>query len=221
MRRGAIAETGCFLGVLCGALGKIAKDVILLAQTEVGEAAEPHIAGRGGSSTMPQKRNPIMSEYVLACARNVHALVPVLLGGMIQDHERPTDSWQAEWVALPQMFVMTAGAVHYANAILEGLVVDPGRMRANLDLTDGLIMAEAVQSALRPVFGHDRAHHAVEAACKRATAERIPLKAALAAEPEIGKAISLDEIDAILEPANYTGCADAFIDRVLARIKKD
>ena len=221
VRRGGIAETGCFLGVLCGALGKIAKDVILLAQTEVGEVAEPHVSGRGGSSTMPQKRNPIMSEYVLASARNVHALVPVLLGGMIQDHERPTDSWQAEWVALPQMFVMTAGALHYATAILEGLAVDPARMRANLDLTYGLIMAEAVQTALRPVLGHDRAHHAVEAACKRAMAERMALKDALAAVPEIGGSFSAEEIDAILEPANYTGCANAFIDRVLARLTTD
>jgi 3-carboxy-cis,cis-muconate cycloisomerase len=221
VRRGGIAETGCFLGVLCGALGKIAKDVILLAQTEVGEAAEPHVSGRGGSSTMPQKRNPIMSEYVLASARNVHALVPVLLGGMIQDHERATDSWQAEWVALPQMFVMTAGALNHAAAILEGLVVDPARMRSNLAMTDGLIMAEAVQTALRPVLGHDRAHHAVEAACKRAMAERISLKDALTAVPEISAAISAEEIAAILDPANYTGCANDFIDRVLARLIPD
>lgn len=221
VRRAGIAETGAFLGILCGALGKIAKDVILLAQTEVGEAAEPHVSGRGGSSTMPQKRNPIMSEYVLASARNVHALVPVLLGSMIQDHERPTDSWQAEWVALPQMFVMTAGALHHATTILEGLVVDPARMRSNLDLTDGMIMAEAVQTALRPVLGHEQAHHVVEAACQRAIAEGVPLGDALLGMPQIVEAVGSDGIDRILDPANYVGCADAFIDRVLARLEHD
>ena len=219
VRRGGIAEAGSVLSILCGALAKIATDVILLSQTEVGEVAEPPAAGRGGSSTMPQKRNPILSEYVLASARNVHALLPVLMSGMIQDHERPTDSWQAEWVALPQMFVMTAGALHKAKSVLDGLVVDPERMRANLDLTNGLIMAEAVQTALRAKLGHEQAHHIVETACKRAMADGLSLRDALERLPEVNGEVSADELDRILDPANYTGRSGDMIDKVVARAR--
>lgn len=219
VRRGGIAEAGSVLSILCGALAKIATDVILLSQTEVAEVAEPPAAGRGGSSTMPQKRNPILSEYVLASVRNVHALLPVLMSGMVQDHERPTDNWQAEWVALPQMFVMTAGALDKAKSVLDGLVVDPARMRANLDLTNGLIMAEAVQTALRGKFGHEQAHHVVEAACKRAMSDGLSLRAALEAMPEISSDVDADELDRILDPANYTGRSAEMIDKVVARAR--
>ena len=128
--RDALAETVGFLGLICGTLAKIATDIILLAQTEVGEVAEPYVAGRGASSTMPQKRNPIASEYILAASRGVQALVPVMLGAMAQDHERATGPWQAEALALPQAFVLTHGALLHARAIAEGMVVDAARMRA-------------------------------------------------------------------------------------------
>ena len=128
--RDALAETVGLLGLICGTLAKIATDIILLAQTEVGEVAEPYVAGRGQSSTMPQKRNPIASEYILAAARMVQGLVPVMLGAMAQDHERATGPWQAEALALPQAFVLTHGALLHARSIAEGMVVDTERMRA-------------------------------------------------------------------------------------------
>ena len=117
-------------------------------QTEVGEVSEPYQDGRGGSSTMPQKRNPIASEYILGATRAVHALVPVMLGSMIADHERATGPWQSESLALPQCVALTAGALAHARSIAEGMTVDPERMRRNLELTGGLIMSEAIATAL-------------------------------------------------------------------------
>ena len=163
--RDALAETVSFLGLVCGSLAKIATDVTLLAQTEVAEVAEPHEQGRGSSSTMPQKRNPIASEYVLAAARGVQALVPLMQGAMAHDHERATGPWQAELLALPQAFVLTHGALLHARAVAEGLVVDAGRMRHNLELSGGLIMAEAVMMGLAPALGRGEAHHVVQHAC--------------------------------------------------------
>ncbi len=215
--RRSIGEVAAFLALLCGSLGKIAKDITLMAQTEVGEIAETTAKGRGGSSTMPQKRNPIMSEYILASSRNVHALLPVLMGAMIHDHERASDSWQAEWAALPSMFVMTAGALCQAVAILDGMHVDTDRMRRNLDLTNGLIMAEAVQTALRPALGHERAHAVVTDACNDAMATGAPLRDVLLEISEVAGAMSAAKLDEALDPANYVGCSDAFIDRVLNR----
>ena len=168
--RDGLAEVASFLGLLTGSLGKIATDVALLMQAEIGEVAEPYQEGRGGSSTMPQKRNPIACEFVLACARNVRQLVAVMLDAMVQDHERATGPWHAEWIALPQAFALTAGALHHARTMLEGLVVDPERMRSNLDTTRGMISAEAVMMALAPEVGREKAHHLVAAACQRALA---------------------------------------------------
>ena len=139
--------------MLTGALGKIATDVMLLMQSEVDEVREPYQKGRGGSSTMPQKRNPIACELILAAAKNVRQLVPVMLDALLADHERATGAWHAEWIALPQAFALTGGALHHARATLEGLEVDPARMRRNLDLTRGLISAEAVMMALAPFVG--------------------------------------------------------------------
>src|SRR6185437_455138 len=151
--RDALAETVAFLGIVCGTLAKIATDIILLAQTEVGEVAEPYVAGRGQSSTMPQKRNPIASEYIIAAARTVQGLVPVMMGAMAQDHERATGPWQAEALVIPQAFVLTHGALLHTRAIGEGMVVDAERMRANLDISHGLIVSEAVMMGLAPVLG--------------------------------------------------------------------
>ena len=134
----------------------------------MGEVAEPYVAGRGSSSTMPQKRNPIASEYILAAARAVQALVPLMLGAMAQDHERATGPWQAEALAIPQAFVLTHGALLQARAIAEGMVVDAARMRRNLDLTHGLIVAEAVMMGLAPQLGRGEAHHVVKHACDEA-----------------------------------------------------
>jgi 3-carboxy-cis,cis-muconate cycloisomerase len=209
------AEVACFLGVLTGALGKIATDVMLLMQTEVAEVAEPHQPGRGSSSTMPQKRNPIACEFVLATARNVHQLVPVMLDAMLADHERATGPWHAEWIALPQAFALTAGALHHAQALLEGLVVDPARMRQNLDATRGMISAEAVMMALAPFAGRQEAHHLVADACRTALAEDRHLLDVLRAEPAVTAHLSPERLEALLDPESYTGLAGAFVDRVL------
>jgi 3-carboxy-cis,cis-muconate cycloisomerase len=217
--RDGLAEAVSLLGLVCGSLAKIATDVILLAQTEVAELAEPYVAGRGSSSTMPQKRNPIASEYVLAAARMVHALVPVMQGAMAQDHERATGPWQAELLALPQAFVLTHGALLHARAIAEGLVIDAERMRRNLDATGGLIVAEAVMMGLAPHLGRGEAHHVVKHACDRALTEKIGLAEALAQESEVSAHLDRAGIARLTDPAAYLGSADLFIDRILAQAK--
>jgi 3-carboxy-cis,cis-muconate cycloisomerase len=213
--RDSLAETIALLGLICGSLAKLATDVILLAQTEVGEVAEPYIAGRGSSSTMPQKRNPIASEYILAAARTVHALMPVMFGAMAADHERATGPWQAELLALPQAFVLTHGALQHACTIAGGMVIDAQRMRRNLDLTGGLIVSEAVMMGLASHVGRGEAHHVVKHACDIALAERIPLAEALARDAGVASRLDRAAIERLTDPANYLGSTDAFIDRVL------
>jgi 3-carboxy-cis,cis-muconate cycloisomerase len=213
--RDAFAETMGLLGLICGSLAKLATDTILLAQTEVAEMAEPYVAGRGASSTMPQKRNPIASEYVLAAARTVQALVPVMQGAMAADHERATGPWQAEMLALPQGFVLTHGALQLAAAIAEGLVVDAARMRRNLDASGGLIVAEAVMMGLAPHLGRDEAHHVVKHACDVALAETIPLADALVRDKAVAARLDRAAIERLVDPAHYLGSTPAFIDRVL------
>jgi 3-carboxy-cis,cis-muconate cycloisomerase len=214
--RDGFSEVVGFLGLMCGSLAKIATDVILLAQNEVGELSEPYVAGRGSSSTMPQKRNPIASEYVLASARAVQALVPLMQGAMAQDHERATGPWQAELLALPQAFVLSHGALAHARTITEGMVVDAARMRRNLDASGGLIMAEAVMMGLAPQLGRETAHHVVKHACDRALADGIPLAEALLLEPEVASRLDRTAIQRLTDPANYLGSTGSFIDRVLA-----
>ncbi|HYZ22856.1 MAG TPA: adenylosuccinate lyase family protein [Rhodopila sp.] len=213
--RDALAEAVGFLGLVCGTLAKLATDVILLAQTEVGEVAEPYVAGRGQSSTMPQKRNPIASEYILAASRTVHGLVPVMLGAMAQDHERATGPWQAEALVIPQVFTLTHGALGHTRAIAEGMVVDAARMRANLGLTHGLIVSEAVMMGLAPMLGRAEAHHVVKHACDTALAEGIPLADALERDPAVSSRLDRAAIERLIDPANYLGSAQEFIDRVI------
>ena len=215
--RDGVAETVSLLGLICGSLAKLATDVILLAQTEVGEVAEPYVAGRGGSSTMPQKRNPIASEYILAAGRGVQALVPLMQNAMADDHERGTGPWQAELLALPQSFVLTAGALAHTRAIAEGMVVDAARMRRNLEASGGAIMAEAVMMGLAPKLGRDAAHHAVKHAADQALATGGTLAQCLERDPAIGLAPA--EIARLVDPAGYLGAAQSFIDRVLAALR--
>jgi 3-carboxy-cis,cis-muconate cycloisomerase len=217
--RDGLAEVACFLGLLTGSLGKIATDVALLMQAEIGEVTEPYQQGRGGSSTMPQKRNPIACEFILACAKNVRELAPVMLDAMVQDHERATGPWHAEWLALPQAFALSAGALHHARAMLEGLQVDPARMRRNLDTTRGMISAEAVMMALAPHVGREEAHHLVAAACRRALAHDRHLSDELQADAAITAHLPPQRLALLLDPQNYTGLAGAFVDRVLARAR--
>ena len=217
--RDGFVEAVCLLGLVAGSASKIATDVALLSQTEVAEVAEGAADGRGGSSTMPQKRNPIASEYVVAAARGVHALVPLMLGAMAQDHESATGPWQAEALALPQAFVLTHGALVHTRRIAEALAVDAPRMRRNVDASRGLIMAEAAMMALAPRLGRGEAHHVVERACRTAQAEGIDLAAALAREPHGAAHLDRAELDRVTDPSRYLGSADGFIDRVLARAR--
>jgi 3-carboxy-cis,cis-muconate cycloisomerase len=212
------AEVACFLGLAAGSLAKIATDAALLMQTEVGEAAEPYEAGRGGSSTMPQKRNPIASAYIIAAARGVHALVPQMLAAMAQDHERATGAWQSEWLALPQIFALTDGALVHAVSLARGLTVDAERMRRTLESQQGLIMAEAVMMALAEKLGRSAAHHAVQHACARALDERRPLFDVLAQDAAVTAAFGRAALERLTDPARYLGEALAVVDRVLARV---
>ena len=217
--RDGLAEAVSVLGLICGSLAKMATDVILLAQTEIGEVSEPYIAGRGGSSTMPQKRNPIASEYVLAAQRGVQAMVPLMQNAMTDDHERGTGPWQAELLALPQAFVLTGGALLHARTIAEGMVVDAARMQANLAVTKGGIMAEAIMMGLAPTLGRDAAHHAVKHATDAALRDGADLATALLEEKAVTDHLGADAIRGLADPAGYLGAASAFIDRVLVRAR--
>ena len=217
--RDAFAEAVAFLGLVCGSLAKIATDIILLCQNEVAEVAEPYVPGRGQSSTMPQKRNPIASEYILASARMVQALVPVMQGAMAQDHERATGPWQAELLAFPQAFVLTHGALDHTLTIAEGMVIDAARMRRNLDLTGGLIVAEAVMMGLAPHLGREEAHHVVKHACDTALTTGDTLANTLALEPTVTAKLDRAAIDKLTDPAAYLGATQSFIDRVLEGVR--
>jgi len=218
--RGSLAETASALAILGGNLAKFATDIMLLMQTEVAEVFEPHQPGRGSSSTMPQKRNPIASEYVLAAVRGVHALAAMLPASMAHDQERATGPWQSEQLALPQIFVLTAGALDHACAIAEGMTVDVARMRRNLDLTNGLVMAEAVMMGLAPALGRQEAHHLVQEACARALAEGLPLAEAIAADGRLAGRAGKAELARLTDPSAYLGECGQVVDRVVARASK-
>ena len=217
--RGRVAELGCALGVAAGALGKIALDVVLLAQTEVGELREGGAAGRGGSSTLPQKRNPVGAVNALACAKRVPGLVATLLAAMPQEHERAAGGWQAEWETLPQLFELTGAAAAHLRTALDGAEIDAARMRANLDATRGAIATERVALALAPQLGKREAQQRVEAACKRALERGAPVRDALAADPEVAAVLDLARLDALLDPAGSLGAAAELVDRALARFR--
>jgi 3-carboxy-cis,cis-muconate cycloisomerase len=217
--RDGFAEAVGVLGLLCGALSKLATDVILLMQTEVAEVAEPYQQGRGGSSTMPQKRNPISCEYIIAQSRGVHALVPQMLAAMAHDQERGTGPWQAELLAVGQAFLLAHGALAASRVLAEGLVVDAARMRRNLDSTGGLIMAEAVMMGLAPLLGRGEAHHVVNHACDVALAEGVPLAEALARDVGVAAKLPPEALARLTDPAGYLGAAEAFVDRVLTRAR--
>ena len=214
--RDRVAETATTLGLLVGTLGKIAHDVSLLMQTEVGEAFEPAAPGRGGSSTLPHKRNPVGCSVALAAATKVPALVSVMLAAMVQEHERGLGNWHAEWETLPEICMLSAGALGQLTQVIEGLEIDTARMRHNLDATHGLILAEAVSTALAPKLGRDAAHALIQEACRRAVKQNKPLRDVLAIEASVGKHLSPADLDRLLDPTNYLGVAEQFVDRVLA-----
>ena len=211
--RGAEAAAG--LGVVAGAMAKIAGDLVLLAQTEVGEAAAGD-GGKGGSSAMPQKRNPTDAAMARAAARLAIGVVPVVLGAMDQEHERAAGGWQAEWAALPALFGYTAAAAERVRTALAWLEVDAERMRANLDASHGQIMAEALTVALAVRIGRDAAFALVRELTTRAAHERAHLTDAALADKRVRAALSPDEIARAFDPVSYLGSAGIFIDRALA-----
>jgi 3-carboxy-cis,cis-muconate cycloisomerase len=213
--RDRIASVAVALGIVIAATGKIARDISLLAQTEVGEALEPSAPGKGGSSTLPHKRNPVGCSQILTAATLAPGLVAGMLSGLVQEHERALGGWQAEWVALPQLFLLASGAAGHLAQIAKGLDVDATRMRANLDATNGLIMAEAVQMALGEQLGRLEAHDLLERASKTAVSENRNLKEILGEMPEVASLLPPRQLEALFNPLAYLGSADEFIDRAV------
>ena len=217
--RDTIAEVGCFLGLVAGTCGKIAFDVKLMMQTEVEELYEPFHEGRGSSSTMPQKRNPISSVYITALNAVVRQQVAALLDAMVEDHERATGPWEIEWIVLPEIFCLTAGVLAQTLFVLTGLQVDEKKMRANLDLTKGLIVSEAVMMGLGPYLGRQYAHDLVYDICRNVIATGRPLVDLLAENEEVSKHLDRAALAKLCDPANYLGEAGAMVDRVLGMRK--
>jgi 3-carboxy-cis,cis-muconate cycloisomerase len=213
--RDQIAEVGCFLGLVTGTLGKIATDVKLLMQTEVGEAFEPYAKDRGSSSTMPQKRNPISCNYIHACMAMVRQLVAALLDAMVEDHERSTGPWEIEWIAVPEIFLLSSGALQQARTLLTGLEVDASRMRANLAISHGLICTEAVMMGLAPHLGRQRAHDLVYDIGRQASTSGRPLLDLLVENEEISSFLDRVALANLLDPAKYVGLSGKMVDRVL------
>lgn len=214
--RDRVVEFGAALALLTGTLGKMARDIALLMQTDVGEAFEPAGEGKGGSSTMPHKRNPVGAAAVLAAATRVPHLAGSLLSGMVQEHERGLGGWHAEWQVLPELVQLSAGALAHMTEVIGGLDVRPEQMRANLDATHGLIMAEAVAMALGAKLGKQEAHHLIEAASKRAISEQRHLRDVLTDDKAVMQHLDRAALDKLFDPLGYTGVAIALIDRVLA-----
>ena len=216
--RDRIAEAASVLAIVAGTCGKIARDVQLMMQTDVAEAFEPSGEGRGGSSTMPHKRNPVAAATALAAATMAPNLAATIFAAQVQDHERSAGPWHAEWPTLPTLLLVTSGALAATVDIAEGLEVDAVRMRANLDATGGLIMAEAVTFALAEKIGKSEAHHLMEAASKKAVAGKKHLRDVLAKDPKVSAHLSADKLTKLFEPMAYQGASQPLIDRLLASL---
>ena len=215
-QRDNLCEIASVFGMLTATLGKLARDLSLLAQTEVGEVLEPDAPGRGGSSTMPQKRNPVGASIVLAAATRVPPLVSTMLSAAVQEHERGLGNWPAEWETLPEIALLTSGALSAAIEVVEGLDVRKDAMRANLDMTNGLVFAEAVQMELAPKIGRDTAHSLVAGACRTAVQRGVHLREILSQEQTAGKLLDARTLDRLFDPLCYLGETRAYIERSLA-----
>lgn len=216
--RDRFAEAASVLAIIAGTCGKIARDVSLMMQTDVGEAFEPAGEGRGGSSTMPHKRNPVAAATALGAATMAPNLAATMFAAQVQDHERSAGPWHAEWPTLPSLLLVTSGALAAIVDVAEGLEVDVARMRANLDTTHGLIMAESVTFALAEKLGKSAAHHLMETASKQAVAERKHLHDVLANDPRVTRQLDAKKLADLFEPMAYQGVSQALIDRLLASL---
>lgn len=215
-QRDRVVEFGAVLGLIAGSLGKLGRDISLLMQTEAAEVFEPSAPGKGGSSTMPHKRNPVGAAVLIGAATRVPGLVSTLFSAMPQEHERSLGLWHAEWETLPQICCLVSGSLQQARLLADGLEVDAARMARNLDLTQGLVLAEAVSIVLAQRVGRDTAHHLLEQCCKRAVAEQRHLRAVLGDEPQVTAQLSSAELDNLLNPAHYLGQAQVWVERAVA-----
>ncbi len=216
--RDCLAEAVSFLGLITSSLGKIANDIILLAQTEVAELKEPFLLERGSSSTMPQKRNPVSSELIIAATKAVQHQVATMLNAAIQDHERASGTWMLEWLVIPEAFVLTSGALKHTKQIMAGLEVDEVQMEKNLDLTKGLIVSEAVMMALAPFIGRQKAHDLMAKVVQQATYNNESLYEILISLPEVTTHLPREQLKSLANPKSYTGLAVQMVDRVLGRV---
>ena len=214
--RDRLARPVCACGVLSGSLGKIARDITLLMQNEVGEAAEAGGQGRGGSSTMPHKRNPIGCSLTLANAARVPPLVATFLASMVQEHERGVGGWQAEWPTVANLMQATGLAVASMAEVAEGLTVDSARMRANLEATRGVVFAERAMMILGSRLGRDVAHKLLEEAVRQSVAQGKRLAEVLAGMPEVTRHIGVAALGDLERPEKYLGVAEQFRKRLLS-----
>lgn len=215
-QRDRLVELASVLGLVAGSLGKLGRDISLLMQTEAAEVFEPSAPGKGGSSTMPHKRNPVGAAVLIAAATRVPGLLATLFSAMAQEHERSLGLWHAEWETLPEICCLVSGALQQALSIAQGMEVDERRMLENLDLTQGLVLAEAVSIALAQRVGRDSAHHLLEQCCKQAVAQGRHLRAVLGDELQVTEHLSGSELDRLLDPAHYLGQAHAWVERAVA-----
>ncbi len=216
--RDRIADIASVLAILTGTCGKIARDVSLMMQTDVGESFEPAGAARGGSSTMPHKRNPVACASALAAATMTPQLAATIFAAQVQEHERSAGPWHAEWPTLPTLLLVTSGAVAAIVDLAEGLEIDAPRMAANLDITRGLVMAEAVTMALAAKIGKAEAHHLIEAASKKAITDNAHLRDVLSADPKVTTHLDAATLTKLFDPLAYQGVSQQLIDRLLASL---
>lgn len=214
--RDRLVEFASVLGLIAGSLGKLGRDISLLMQTEAGEVFEPAAPGKGGSSTMPHKRNPVGAAVLIGAATRMPGLLSTLFSAMPQEHERSLGLWHAEWETLPEICCLVSGSLKQALLVADGLEVDAERMARNLDLTQGLVLAEAVSIVLAQRVGRDTAHHLLEQCCKRAVAEQRHLRSVLGDEPQVTAELSPAELDDLLDPAHYLGQSRTWVERAVA-----
>jgi 3-carboxy-cis,cis-muconate cycloisomerase len=215
--RDRIAEFGSVFALLTGSLGKIATDIVLLMQSEVAEAFEPAGEGKGGSSAMPHKRNPVGCVAAIAAATRVPGLLSTLFSALPQPHERAAGQWHAEWDTVPEIVRLCAGSLAQVSVVVQGLQLDRGRMRQHLDSHGGLLYAEAVAVTLGERIGKPAAHALVEHAAKQALAQSLHLREVLGQTPDVTAQLSTAQLDALFAADSWRGMADTWIDRVLAR----
>ncbi|WP_122666153.1 3-carboxy-cis,cis-muconate cycloisomerase [Pseudomonas viridiflava] len=219
-QRDRLVEFAGWLGLIAGSLGKVGRDISLLMQTEIGEVFEPAAAGKGGSSTMPHKRNPVGAAVMISASVRAPGLVATMFAAMPQEHERSLGLWHAEWETLPELCCLVSGSLQQALQVIPALEVNAEQMLTNLDSTRGLVLAEAVSITLAQRIGRDAAHHLIEQSCRRAVQQGLHLREVLGADPQVAAELSAVELDHLLDPANYLGLAQQWVERAVAEHEK-